>query len=58
MRQLLEMAAAEGLELLITEGGRHTKVMLDDRVTFVPRHREINELTARAIINQLSPKGE
>lgn len=58
MKRLQQMAASEGLELKVTEGGSHTKVVIGDRTSYVPRHGEINEITARAILKQLSPKGE
>lgn len=33
----------------LTEGGSHTKVRLGDSFVTVPRHNEINELTANGI---------
>jgi mRNA interferase HicA len=35
-----------------TEGGNHTKVIIGNRTEMVPRHSEINEMTAKAIIRQ------
>ena len=58
MKRLNEMAAELGLAIDITEGGSHTKVKLGDRQTVVPRHGEINEITAKAIIKQLTPEEE
>jgi hypothetical protein len=58
MKRLAEIAAAEGVQLVTTEGGAHTKVTVGERVSFVPRHNEINELTAKAIIKQLRPEPE
>jgi hypothetical protein len=58
MQKLREMAAAEGRDLVESEGGSHTKVTIGDRQSVVPRHREINELTARAILKQLAPTTE
>lgn len=46
-------AKARGLEVNVTEGGSHTKVTLGSRRTVIPRHSEINELTAKAIMRQL-----
>lgn len=46
-------AKARGLEVIVTEGGSHTKVTLGSRRTVIPRHSEINELTAKAIMRQL-----
>lgn len=37
----------------ITEGGSHTKVRIGNRSEMVPRHNEVNEMTARAIIAKL-----
>lgn len=37
----------------IREGGSHTVIRIGDRQSAVPRHREINELTARAIIEHM-----
>ena len=34
----------------VTEGGSHSKVWIGERFVTVPRHNEINELTARAIL--------
>lgn len=35
------------------EGGSHTKVRVGERQTVIPRHTEINEITARAILKHL-----
>ena len=53
MRRLAPIAETQGVERNITEGGNHTKVIIGDRTQMVPRHNEINEMTARAIIRQL-----
>lgn len=58
MKRLREMAKAEGLTLATTEGGSHTKVQIGDRQAVVPRHVEINEITAKAILKQMGPKTE
>ena len=51
---LLKRAAAErGQTMTLTEGSRHTKVSIGHRRTVVPRHHEINELTAKAILKQM-----
>lgn len=52
MKRLAAIAKTEALPLAITEGGSHTRVQLGDRVTYVPRHAEINEITAQAILKQ------
>lgn len=42
---------------IIKEGGDHSKVYRDNALlTEVPRHTEINELTARAILRKLGLK--
>lgn len=50
MKQLHEIAKEQGVTYAVSEGGSHTKVHLGDRFVTVPRHREINELTARGIL--------
>lgn len=56
MKQLGKIASAAGVDMVTTEGGAHTRVQLGSRVTYVPRHNEINEITAKAILKQA--KGE
>jgi len=53
MKELARHAHALGLPLDVTEGANHTKVRIGDLRTTVPRHREINEVTARAILKQM-----
>ncbi len=49
---LLRLVKAAGYELV--EGGRHTLVYKGAAcVDAIPRHKEINELTAKAIIKRL-----
>lgn len=38
------------------EGAKHTKVYLNGRQSTIPRHKEIKEPTAKAIIKQLQAK--
>lgn len=52
MKKLAAIANREGVELRLHEGGRHTRVQIGEHVTFVPRHSEINEITAQAILKQ------
>ena len=56
-RDLIQRLSVEakrlGLNMQVTEGGGHTKVAIGDRRTVVPRHNEINEITARAILKQM-----
>ena len=53
MKRLAEIARSEGLDLHVTEGGSHTKVQIGARRSTVPRHREINEMTARSILRAM-----
>jgi len=53
MKHIRRLAQARGLEVQIRQGRSHTVVRVGDRQTSVPRHKEINELTARAIIKYL-----
>lgn len=51
MKQLRQIARTKGVVLTTEEGGPHTKVLFNDRrVTVVPRHSEVNEITASKII--------
>ena len=52
MRELRAIAREQGAAMRLSEGGNHTKVHIDDRLIIVPRHREINELTARGILRR------
>lgn len=36
------------------EGTKHTKAYLNGKQTTIPRHKEVNEITAKNIIKQLS----
>lgn len=53
MRRLADVARREGVDLVVVEGGSHTKVVVGPRRSVVPRHKEINEITARAILRQM-----
>lgn len=55
VRQINVIARAHGLTPTYTEGGSHTKAAVGDQQSVIPRHSEINELTARAILRQLDP---
>ena len=50
LKQLSQIAKSKGLELREEEGASHTKVYIGDKQSVVPRHGEINEMTARSII--------
>ncbi len=53
MKRITAIAKTKGVTAVYEEGGSHTKVTVGDRQTVIPRHREINEITARKIIDQL-----
>jgi hypothetical protein len=53
MRRLRKHAKASGLDMVVTEGGNHTKVVIGEKRTVVARHNEINEITAQAILKQM-----
>jgi hypothetical protein len=53
MNRLKAEAKGRGVEMEVTEGGSHTKVAIGDDQTVVPRHNEINEITAWAILKQM-----
>lgn len=53
MKRLARIAKEQGLEMHLTEGGNHTKVTIGNRTDVVPRHTEINEMTAKAIIRKM-----
>lgn len=43
-----------GLDVTLREGGGHTKVLINGKlVTTVPRHREVNEHTAREVVKDV-----
>lgn len=52
------LARELGLQAEYTEGGQHTKVKLGDKQSVIPRHREINEITAQKILRHLEAKGD
>ena len=53
MRALADHAKVKDLDMVVSEGGSHTKVQIGDKRTVVPRHNEINEITARKILQQM-----
>ena len=53
MKRLAQIAKSQGAQMYLTEGGSHTKVTIGNRTDVVPRHAEINEMTAKAIISKL-----
>jgi mRNA interferase HicA len=53
MKQLADYAKTNGLDITTVEGASHTKVKIGDKQTTVPRHSEVNDLTAKAILKQI-----
>lgn len=53
MKRLREHAAATGQDMAVSEGGRHTRVSIGQFRSTAPRHREINDIPARATLRQL-----
>ena len=53
LKTLRDWATASDAEMVVTEGSSHTKVKIGDRQTVVPRHHEINEITAKHILKQM-----
>jgi len=53
MRRLASLAREHGVELEVIEGGSHSKVTIGPARTTVPRHAEVNELTARGILRHV-----
>lgn len=49
-RRLAKIAKRRGASITWSEGGNHSKVTIGDMETTVPRHNEINELTAKGIL--------
>ena len=57
IKELPKIAKAQNAALQIKEGGNHTKVKIADHTLIVPRHREINENTAKGILKD-AQKGQ
>lgn len=53
MKRLAHAAREQHPELVTREGANHTRVEIGDRRSVVPRHTEINEITANAILEQM-----
>lgn len=47
MKRLAQIAKVQGVEMRVRKGGNHTKDWIANRSEMVPRHTEINEMTAR-----------
>lgn len=55
LRRLRRLAAKNGWKIVVTEGGNHTKIRLNERVTAMPRHAtDLPTGTFRAILKQLN----
>ena len=50
---IVEHARERGLDVEWFEGANHTKVRVGALQTTIPRHSEINEITARSILRYL-----
>ena len=56
-KDLISLALELGCDLV--EGGNHTKVYRKGRrITEIPRHAEVNELTAKAIVRALRKEAQ
>lgn len=49
-KRLNQLAKTKGTTAQWKEGGNHSKVTIKDITSTVPRHHEINEITAKSII--------
>lgn len=52
IKQLETIAKTKGEKLHLAEGGNHTRATIGTWSEPIPRHREINELLAKAIIRR------
>ncbi len=52
INQINKIAKTKGVTPVWTEGGSHTKATIGSTTLTVPRHTEINEETAKAILRQ------
>ena len=52
LKELQKVAKAKGETFIITEGGNHSKVQIGSWSEPIPKHREIAENLARAIIRR------
>lgn len=59
LREAKRLAKDRGEELQLREGGSHSIIQIgNDSPVSVPRHSEINEITAKAILKKLSKKSK
>lgn len=52
LNEMREIAHKAGAELVFEGGAKHEKYRLNRHVVMVPRHTEISDFTARAILKQ------
>lgn len=52
-KRIRELARKQSLPVVWSEGPSHAKVTVGGRTTTIPRHSEVNEITARAILTYL-----
>lgn len=55
MKRIRREAKQHGLDVEETEGGKHVKLYVGDRMIPIPRHTEITESTTRQIFKQCEP---
>lgn len=54
IQEITEAAAGKGIDMaLVREGGKHSIYRCGTQNVSIPRHREINEYTARGIMRDL-----
>jgi mRNA interferase HicA len=53
LKQIERLDKEAGETVETRKGGSHTVVKFGDKQTVVPRHAEINEITAKKILKQL-----
>ena len=56
LKAISNYAKSSNQELIIKEGGNHTRIWVGDRYTTLPRHREIADLAAQRIYKQIGLK--
>jgi len=49
-RRIRQIAKDRGVRVIFANGGSHVHVTVGDKETTMPRHHEINELTAKSIL--------
>lgn len=52
-RFIIDRAREQGLDVEWSEGANHMKVRVGSVKTTIPRHNEVNEITARSILRYL-----